>query len=184
MTTNDEKLQVREVVGVFADAGSLQDAIDELMTSGFDHSEISLLASEDTVVEKLGHKYKKVEEIEDDPTVPRTEYVATESIGEAQGALMGVLIYVGALASAVAVMASGGALASVIAGAALGAGGYGLIGAVLAKLIGNEHASYLHEQLEHGGLLLWVRTWDAAREKTAIEILSKHSGRDVHAHSA
>jgi hypothetical protein len=31
---------------------------------------------------------------------------------------------------------------------------------------------------------LWVRTWDAAREKTAIEILSKHSGRDVHAHSA
>jgi hypothetical protein len=184
MATNDEKQRVREVVGVFTDPESLQDAIDDLMTSGFDRAEISLLASEEAVVEKLGHKYKKVKELEDDPAVPRAEYVSTESLGGAQGAITGALIYVGAMVTGGAILASGGALASAILGAALGAGGYGLIGAVLSHMLGEQHAQYLHEQLEHGGLLLWVRTWDPKREKTAIQIMSKHSGRDVHAHSA
>jgi hypothetical protein len=30
---------------------------------------------------------------------------------------------------------------------------------------------------------LWVRTWDAADEKRAVEILAKHSGQDVHVHA-
>ncbi len=60
----DSAAQVREVVGVFGDAATLQEAIDELLASGFDQSEISLLASEQAVVEKLGHKYEKVQDIE------------------------------------------------------------------------------------------------------------------------
>jgi hypothetical protein len=48
-------------------------------------------------------------------------------------------------------------------------------------MIGRHHAEYLEEQLKHGGRLLWIRTWDAAREKEATEILKRHSGRDVHA---
>ncbi|MDX2156197.1 MAG: hypothetical protein SFW09_06775 [Hyphomicrobiaceae bacterium] len=48
---------VREAVGFFAEAKALQDAIDDLMTSGFDRAEIGLLASEDAVVTKLGHRY-------------------------------------------------------------------------------------------------------------------------------
>lgn len=183
MTTDEEKRSVREVVGVFADANVLEEAIDELMVSGFDRAEISLLAGEDAVVEKLGHKYKKVEEIEDDASVPRADYIATESIGSARGALMGGLMYVGAFAAAGAIVASGGALAAIIGGAALAGGGGALIGAVLSEFIEDHHAKYLQDQLDHGGLLLWVRCWTAEREKKATEILSKHSGRDVHAHS-
>jgi hypothetical protein len=37
--------------------------------------------------------------------------------------------------------------------------------------IGDHHAHYLQEQMEHGGLLLWVRTWDAEEESA----LSKFS---------
>ena len=40
----------------------------------------------------------------------------------------------------------------------------------------------LQEQLDRGGLLLWVRTWDKDREKRAVDILNKHSGHDVHVH--
>ena len=66
---------------------------------------------------------------------------------------------------------------------ALAGGTGGLIGTLLARWIGDHHARYLQEQMEHGGLLLWVRTRDVEKEKRASEILSKHSGRDVHLHA-
>jgi hypothetical protein len=65
---------------------------------------------------------------------------------------------------------------------ALAGGAGGIIGSILAKWLGNHHAQYLQEQMERGGLLLWVRTWDREEEKTAVESLSKHSGRDVRLH--
>jgi hypothetical protein len=174
--------EVREAVGVFDTADTLQDAIDELQSSGFDRADLSLMTSEHVVEEKLGHKYKKVAELEDNAEVPRTFYVSPESIGEAQGALVGALFYVGAIGAAGLVLATGGTLAAALAGAAVAGGGGGLVGVLLAKLIGKQHAEHLQEQLDRGGLLLWVRTWDEDREKRAVDILKKHSGRDVHVH--
>lgn len=173
---------VREAVGMFTTADTLQEAIDDLMSSGFDRAELSLLAAEQTVEEKLGHKYKKVAELEDSTIAPRCCYVSTESIGEAEGGLIGGLLYVGAVAAAGAIVASGGTLAGAIIGAALAGGAGGLIGSVLAKLVDDHHAKHLQEHLDHGGLLLWVRTWDSQTENRAVEILRKHSGRDVHVH--
>jgi hypothetical protein len=58
----------------------------------------------------------------------------------------------------------------------------GLIGATLAKLVGDHHAQYLKDQLDRGGLLLWVNLRDRAHEDRATEILRRHAGRDVHVH--
>ena len=80
---------LREAVGVFHDPGPLQEAIDELLSSGFDRAEISLLASERAIEAKLHHRYRKVAELEDDPRVPRTAYVSLELIGDAEGGLIG-----------------------------------------------------------------------------------------------
>ncbi len=172
----------REAVGIFHSPQGLQGAIDELLSSGFHRAELSLLASELAVVEKLGHRYAKVDVLADDPAVPRAAYVSTEAIGDAEGALIGGLVYVGATVATGAVVASGGTLLAVIAGAALAGGAGGLIGSVLAKWLGNHHAHYLQEQIERGGLLLWVRTWDAAKEERAVEILTKYSAEKVHVH--
>ena len=172
---------VREAVGVFKTADSLQEAIDEFLSSGFDRAELSLMASEQAVEQKLGHKYRKVSELEDDDAVPRVAYVSPESIGDAEGALIGGLLYIGVGVGAV--LASVGALATAITGGALGGGAGAVIGSVLAKLVGDHHARDLKEQLDHGGLLLWVRTWDEARENRAVSILKKHSGFDVHVHA-
>lgn len=173
----------REAVGCFGTADSLQEAIDELMNSGFGRAELSLLAADHTVEEKLGHKYRKVTELEDAAEVPRCCYISPESIGDAEGALIGAPLYVAAAAAAGAIVASGGSLAAVIAGAALAGGTGGLIGFVLAKLVGDRHAHHLQEQLDRGGLLLWVRTPDAEHEKRALDILKKFSGRDAHVHA-
>ncbi len=173
---------VREAVGYFNNVEDLEAAIDELESSGFDRAEISLLASEHAVEEKLGHKYRKVSELEDDPAVLRTHYISKESVGAAEGALIGTPLYFAALAAFGVIVASGGTLVAALAGAAAAGGAGGLIGGTFAKLVGDRHAQYLQNELEHGGLLLWVRTWDAQDEKRASAILTKHSGRDVHVH--
>jgi len=173
---------VREAVAVFDRPEDLEEAIDELLSSGFHRAALSLLASAHAVDEKLGHRYEKVGTLADDPTTLRTVYVSNEAIGDAQGGLIGGLMYVGAVTAAGAIVASGGALAAVIAATALAGGAGGFIGAILAKWLGDRHAHYLQEQMDRGGLLLWVALGSAEDEKRATATLKKHSGNDVHIH--
>jgi hypothetical protein len=76
------------------------------------------------VQEKLGHRYKSVNALADDPEVPRSAYVSPEAIGDAQGGLIGALAYVGAAAAVGAVVTSGGTMAAIITAVVL-AGGSG-----------------------------------------------------------
>jgi hypothetical protein len=183
MSIEQEIPTVREAVGVFRRPETLQSAIDELLSSGFDRAELSLLASGHVVETKLGHQYEKVSDLEDVPLVSRAAYVSTEAIGGAEGAVIGALMYVGATAAAGAVVVSGGTLAAGIAAVAMAGGVGALIGTILAKWIGDHHANYLQEQMNHGGLFLWVRTWGVEDERRAVQILRSHSGRDVHIHA-
>lgn len=179
-TPNDT--QVREAVAVFDDWASLEEAADELMSSGFHRSMLSLVAGHQTVETKLGHMYQKVAEVEDDPSVPQTAFIARESFGDAEGGIIGALIYVPAVISTGAVVATGGTLlAAIVAAAAVGTAGASL-GVLLSRLLEKHHADYQQEQLERGGLLLWVRTMTPVLEERAIDILKRHSGRDVHIH--
>ena len=183
MPNNQTPPSDTETVAVFDDAGKLQEAIDKLLVSGFDRAALSLLAGEQAVEEKLGHMYEKVAELEDNGSVPRQAYVSIESIGEAKGGLVGGLMYVGAMAAVGAAVASGGTLAGIIAAAAMAGGAGGLIGSVLADIVGDHHANHIQEQLDRGGLLLWVRTRDQSQQERAMRILSDHSGHDVHTHA-
>ena len=51
----------------------------ELLAARFEDDQISLLAGEKTIVEKLGHKYERIEELEDDPESPRILYRAFDN---------------------------------------------------------------------------------------------------------
>jgi uncharacterized membrane protein len=183
MPDNQQPRVIREAVGVFNSFEDFQDAVDELLSSGFHRADLSLLTSEHVVTEKLGHRYQKLDTLQDDPKVPRAAYVSPEAMGDAEGAVIGTLMYVGATAAAGAILVSGGTLAVAIAAVALGWGAGGLIGSILAIWIGDHYAHYLQEQMEHGGLLLWVRTWNAEEERRAVKILRKHSGSHVHLHA-
>lgn len=181
--TSEQVATVPEAVGVFDSADSLQAAIDELQTHGFARRHLSVLADAKAVEEKLGHIYKRVEEVEDDAKAPRTIFVPLESIGEAEGALIGFPLYVAATAATTIVVASGGTILTAIM-AATGAGAAGaLIGSIFAQMVAKHHADYIQDQITHGGLLLWVNLPDAEHEKKALAILKKHSAHDVHVHN-
>ena len=177
MLVEQETRTIPEAVGIFHRNEDLQDAIDELLSSGFHRSALSLLASETAVEEKLGHQYRKPGALADDPAVPRSAYVSPEA------GLIGGLLYVGAAIAAGVVVASGGTLAAIITAVVVAGGTGGLLGSVLAKWLGDHHANYLQQQIDRGGLLLWVRTRNVADERRAVEILKRHSGNEVHIHA-
>lgn len=172
-----------EAVGVFNDVRALQAAIDDLLSHGFDHAEISVLASESAVRDRLGHSYRSTRELEDDPEAPRVGYVADESVGGAQGAIIGTAAYFPAVIGSLVVIGSGGTLLGAVAVAALAGGTGAALGATLAKLVGNKRASQMQQHIEHGGVVLWVRTHDTEHEKAALEILGRNRAEDVHLHT-
>jgi hypothetical protein len=171
-----------EAVAVFHTAEALQEAVDKLMDHGFSHAAISVLASEQAIAAKLGRAYQSTTELEEDPDVPRAIYVPDESIGAAQGAVIAAAAYFPAVIGSLAVAASGGTLLGAVAVAAIAGGAGAGAGAVLGRFIGREHAAHLDEHIRHGGLLLWVRTPDPGHERTAIDVLRRCGGADVHLH--
>lgn len=172
----------REAIALFKDERALQAAIDELLTSGFDRAELSLLATEETLRRTYGERFKTTAELEDLEGVPRGCYVSPESIGDAQGGIIGGLVYIGAVAATGVVILSGGGLAVAIVAAALAGGAGGLVGTFFAGIFEAIHAVHVSDHLRRGGLLLWVRTWTPEDEEHATTILRKHSGRHVHVH--
>lgn len=173
---------IKEAVGVFHDEPSLRAAADELMSAGFDRSMLSILSGHQAIEQTLGHDYKRVTDLEDASGVPRLAYISTDSRAEAEGALTGGLAYVGAVAAAGSIVASGGTMAAIIAATAVAGGAGGLVGAALSRVIERHHATYLEDQLNRGGILLWVRVFDDAHEEHALEILKRHTTDDVHVH--
>lgn len=182
MSDTNDKDMVCEAVGVFANEASMQAAIDDLLAAGFNQADISLMASEATVEKELGHRYEKVSEMEDDRNAPHAAYVSPESRGDAEGAAIGTLMYIGAGILMGPAALAGGGIGAMVAAAFLGGGTGAAFGSILALYVEKRHADYIEEQIEHGGLLLWVRAWNAEQEKSAQEILSRHSGKDVHVH--
>lgn len=173
----------RETVGVFRDESTLRSAADALLIAGFDRSSLSLLADHARVVAKLGHDCESVAELEDDPGVPTRPYVAGDSRVEGEAAIVGVSIYISAILAIGIVVAAGGTaldalIAAAIVGAAVGAAAY-----MLVRHLEGRHRRYLTQQIERGGIPLWVRCPDRDCEQRAIEILRRHGASDVHSHA-
>jgi hypothetical protein len=172
----------REAVGVFQDEASLRAAADALLIAGFDRSSLSLLAGRARVEAKLGHPCDDVAELEDDPGVPTRHYVGCDSRIEGEAAIIGVLVYVSAILAAGVTAAAGGTtiealIATVIVGAVAGLAGLGLVRGLERRRRRN-----LMEQIERGGIPLWVRATDPEHERRALEILRESGAGHVHAH--
>jgi hypothetical protein len=172
----------REAVGVFGNSDALEAAVDALEVGGFDRATISVLATDETVKERVGRLYRNVAEIEDDSRVPQGAFASTDSRVEGEAAAVGVPFYIGGCAGAGTAAAFGGTLATTIAatiaGGAIGAG----LGAVLAVTIGRRYAQRVLEQLGQGGMVLWVSLRDNNAERRALQILTEGGARDVHVH--
>ncbi len=171
--------RAREAVAVFEEVVDLDEAIRGLLAAGFEEKDLSLLADRRTVETKLGHAYEKVEELEDEPNVPRVAYRRPLDPAQAEGRFIGALTWAPPLLAAGAVVASTGLVTGLIIGAAVAGS---LAGSVFGHVVDQRHANWLQEQLDAGGILLWVRLADDDAATTALSILTRHAVHDVHVH--
>ena len=168
-----------EAVAVFHDATKLDAAVEALRKAGFKSDALSLLAGEHAVEKKLGHRYERVEELEDSEEAPRVAYRTQADLDDSEGTIIGSLTFLPAVIAAGTIVASAGVVAAAVTGTAIAGA---LIGTVLTRWLDHRHADLIQEQLEHGGLLLWVNVPTAAERDSAVRILLDHGGTDVHVH--
>lgn len=184
-TNENEKVVVikePEAVGVFDSFEAQQAAFYDLRAVGFHHSDISLLGSQEALEEKLGKAYWRASDLEDDPRAPRAHFVSEEAMGELEGAIVGGFFFVGSYIAMAAMLTPASTLAASIAAIAVGGSPAAILGTLLARRADKHHKDYYANQIEHGGILMWVRCRDKAREELAAKIMKGHSGRDVHVH--
>jgi len=177
-----EKVFVREAVGVFGDPESLQAALDDLALSGFRREEISVLAPQSRVREKLRAENPDLLTIMDHPDTPRAVFIPKEVMGEIMGSLMGVPLYLGAsLGGALAIVEGAGWIYILAAIAAGGLAGM-LLGGIVAWMAARWWNSHIRRQIRNGGLVLWVHIRSPDQESRAWHILSDNHARYLHVH--
>ncbi|MEO1089902.1 MAG: hypothetical protein AAFX81_04670 [Pseudomonadota bacterium] len=170
---------VQEAVAVFEDVQGLDDAITGLLAAGFTNADLSLLADRRTVESKLGHTYQRVDELADDPAAPRIAYHQLQDPAASEGRLIGSLTWAPPLLAAGAVVASTGLVTGLVVGAAVAGT---LAASVLGHVLDRRVADRLQEQIDAGGILLWVRLRDEDAATVALPVLTRHAVHDVHVH--
>lgn len=168
---------IKEAVGIFDNKDDLDAAIMELESTSFRRDAISVLGKKDAIEHAFGKPAVDPEKVMDNPKTPRETPIHAEEKGIGTGAV----ISTGILAGTVGSLISAGAAVSVpavVTAAALGGGS----GGIIASMVGDYYDSELRDQINKGGLLLWVQTPGSTREKTACAILKKHGARKVHVH--
>jgi hypothetical protein len=176
-----ERVKVREVAGVFHTRAALDQAIEALLLAGFDRADIDLMASVDSVRERLGGVYVAATELADVPDVPRRAFIPRRETKSVLAGAVGILTFIGATAAAFSVVASGGALAAAAAAAGGGAtGGVGVL--AMRRFMKQEEGEELEAQIIAGGLVLWVRVRSPEREEKAQQIFREHGAEAVRVH--
>jgi hypothetical protein len=172
----------REVVGVFADQDHFQRAIDDLQANGVNRANISTVANAKTLERELGHGYINVRDIEDDSEIPRAISISKRSLGIAEGVMIGGAIYVPTVIVAANLVAKGVSYGMLIgAVAAVGAVG-GLVGWLFARRLDRGYRRTIGDQLEHGGIVLWVSVHAPEQEARVVEVLARSGAHDLHVH--
>ena len=173
---------IREAAGIFRSREALEVTIDELLVSGFERSDVDIMGDIDAVRSMLGSVFLPVEEIADQPNVPRRALVTRDDQELTTIGAFQTLFTVGAFAAAMTIVATGGTFALALAGAAAAGTLSGTLGAAIANAIGKKHSDEIEDALQSGGIVLWVRVRTPELEERALEILRRHGAEGVRVH--
>lgn len=167
---------IRETVGLFMNAASLHNAVVELDTH-FPRHAISVLGGKKEIEEQFGQTVIHPELAEAMTVPPLQAPVRAEEKVIGVSALIGGGTYVGAMALALA--AGAVSIPATIFAAVIGGASGAAITGVIAKVLGDHYHQDIEDQIQQGGLLLWVNTLNAEQERVASEIMSNFGATHV-----
>jgi hypothetical protein len=149
----------REVVSIFAKRADFDKAIKDLMAAGFKRSDLSVLASHDSI----------------DAASPEAGTLRSRLIG-----LLGEVKYEGPLVTAGLIALAAGEVGAVIAAAiAAGVGGVALK-ELMEDITARPHSEEFARAVQAGSIVLWVDTPGAEDEEKAEAVLVACGGENVH----
>jgi hypothetical protein len=151
-----------EIVGLYADRNSFESAVNALVASRFERSDLSVLSSHESL------------EAAGSPGKPWKDVLV---------ALVGELKYEGSLVASGAILLAGGPMAQTISGLIAAAVGGVAIKDVLGEVTAVPHTEHFARSLEAGSVILWVRAASLEDETRAIEILTQTGASNVHVHT-
>src|SRR4030088_213812 len=150
----------KTVIGILENPSAAQQAVDELLKSGFERRDIGLISSD-----IMGE-------------------AATAATGASKGMACGALA--GMLLSAATMMIPGlgpilvaGPGLTLLGGTTLGALAGGIVGALKARGVPEEQANFYAEGVRRGGTLITVNAKTDALAERAIQILKSHGAVDI-----
>jgi len=164
----------RTVVGLFDDFAEAQNAVQDLVNSGFRRDDISVTANDakgEHASLAKGHGH--------DSHGDGSGVATGAGIGAALGGVAGLLVGIGALAiPGIGPVLAAGPLAAALAGAGIGAVTGGMIGALTDLGVPEEDAHTYAEGVRRGGALVTLTT-DENRADDAAAILNRHGAVDI-----
>jgi hypothetical protein len=173
---------VREAVGAFRSADALEQAVSTLASSGWDRSEMSLVAQHGMFAPTLPADGKDMHRAADDPNVDRSPVVSKDDVRQGRTLATSLAMVVAAFAaSGATILTGGGALAALVGAAAAGGGAAAAVNAV-GRWAGGSREMFLRDEIEQGGILLWVKVRNEDQATKATEILRRCGATDVHLH--
>lgn len=169
-----------EIVGILPSPEALEDAVSAITSSGWDRSELSLVAQHHLLGdEALAEGSRRAG---DDPETERQSVVTEPDIRQARTLAAGMAGVVGAfVASGATILTGGTAFAAVVGAAVLGGGAAAIVEGV-GGAVGQHREDFLRQQLNGGGILLWVKLHEPGEEAKARGILERHGATDIHVH--
>lgn len=173
---------VREAVGTFRSEEALEAAVSELTSSGWDRARLSIVAAQSVLAPHLPPSEKSAEAAADDPSVERAAVVTDTDMRQGRTVVSSMAGVIAAFGAAGAVVVTGGgALAAVVGAAAVG-GGVTAAAHAAGRWLNDRREQFLDEQVERGGILLWVDLRHSGEDRKATDILRQHGAEDVHVH--
>lgn len=177
-----ERVKVREVTGVFPSRDAANPAVDDLLLSGFDRTDIDAVAEGEPLRRRIGDIAVPAPDLADVPEAPRQEFVTPEDTAGIYALCVSIGGCLGAMIGAIAAVASRGTTAQTIIAAVVGGAiGCGL-GILIARRLGWRWRQSPMTPAGTDGVVLWVRIRTPEREQAALRILKDCGADAVHVH--
>ena len=160
------------VVGLMDTIEEAHKVVQDLIDSGFNRDDISIMSRKDEEAEGIAEEKETTSGI-------GSGTAKGAGAGAALGGIAGLVVGVTGLAiPGVGPIVAAGPLAATLAGAGIGAVAGGIVGALTDLGVPEEDAHYYAEGVRRGGVLVTVATDDATADRAA-EIMRRYGAVDI-----
>jgi hypothetical protein len=169
---------VPEIVALFRSSDALEAAINDLSSAGWDRSEMSLLTQKHVLLPEPPQE-STMHEAAAAPQEGKSAIVSDSDVRQGRTLATSLAGVIGAFAATGATILTGGTALAALAGAAVAGGGAAAVVNALGQWADKSRSQYLQDQVERGGILLWLTPRDPEQEHLAHDILTRHGAEII-----